>query len=80
MPRAPEGGAPSGTAHPRLPLDSQGNHILVGKGKKDETSVRHVYEDNKPKLVIERSKENDHQMITVSEGTIRFETHELEGS
>lgn len=48
----------------------------MGKGKKDETSVRHVYEDNKPKPVIERSKETDPQMITVSEGTIRFETLE----
>ncbi|XXY47192.1 hypothetical protein WME91_45030 [Sorangium sp. So ce269] len=60
----------------RLPADAQGNQILVGKGEKDETSIRHVYADSKPKLTISRSMDKDRQVITISEGTIRFETSE----
>jgi hypothetical protein len=62
----------------RLPLDTQGNQILVGKGTQDETYIRHVYEDAKPVLTIQRSKDTDLQTITVSEGTIRFETKDSE--
>jgi hypothetical protein len=63
----------------RMPADTQGNHILVGKGDKDETSIRHVYVDAKPTLTIERSMGNDQQVIRISEGTIRFETQEKQG-
>lgn len=58
----------------RLPLESQGNHLLVGKKADDQTSVRHVYEDAKPKLTIERKKAEDLQTIVVSEGTILIKT------
>jgi hypothetical protein len=58
----------------RLPLETQGNHLLVGKGKDDETSIRHVYEDAKPSLTILRTKTGDVQTIKVSEGTIFIET------
>lgn len=58
----------------RLPLDSQGNHLLVGKKGTDQTSVRHVYVDAKPELTIERKKDEDLQTIKVSEGTILIKT------
>ncbi|HVJ88742.1 MAG TPA: hypothetical protein VM580_02995 [Labilithrix sp.] len=58
----------------RLPLESQGNHILLGKQQDDETSIRHVYEDAKPLLSIQRKKAEDTQLIKVSEGTIFIET------
>lgn len=58
----------------RLPLETQGNHILLGKQKDDETSIRHVYEDAKPLLSIQRKKAEDTQLIKVSEGTILIET------
>ncbi len=58
----------------RLPLDSQGNHLLVGKGKDDETSIRHEYDDAKPALSIVRTKDKDTQTIKISEGTIFLET------
>ena len=60
----------------RLPADTQGNQLLVGKGDKNETSIRHVYVDAKPTLTIERSMDKDQQVITISEGTIRLETQE----
>jgi hypothetical protein len=58
----------------RLPLETQGNHILVGKGEDDETSIRHVYEDARPSLTIHRTKAGDEQTIKISEGTIFIET------
>lgn len=64
----------------RLPADTQGNHILVGKGERNETSIRHVYEDAKPKLTITRAMDKDQQVITISEGTIRIETLETQES
>lgn len=60
----------------RLAADTQGNHLLMGKKAKDQTSIRHVYVEEKPKLMIERTKEKDWQLITVSEGVIRLETQE----
>ncbi len=60
----------------RLPTDSQGNHLLVGKKDKNQTSIRHVYEDQKPVMTIERTLGEDKQTITISEGTIRWETRD----
>ncbi|MBK9265468.1 MAG: hypothetical protein IPM54_37490 [Polyangiaceae bacterium] len=62
----------------RLAAESQGNHLLMGKTATDQTSIRHLYEEQKPKLVIERTKDKDWQMITVSEGVIRMETQDKE--
>jgi hypothetical protein len=60
----------------RLPLDTQGNHILFGKKPESETSLRHVYEEAKPILAIKRTNTKDEQTIRVYEGTIRMETLE----
>ncbi|MDD9939850.1 MAG: hypothetical protein OXU20_02190 [Myxococcales bacterium] len=60
----------------RLPQNTQGNHILLGKKAKNETSISHVYAEAKPKLKIERTYEKDNQIIEVSEGTILLKTHE----
>ena len=60
----------------RLPTDSQGNHLLVGKKDKNQTSIRHVYEDQKPVMTIQRTLDTDVQTLTISEGTIRWETRD----
>jgi hypothetical protein len=60
----------------RLPLESQGNHLLLGKKGKSQTSLRHTYADGKPSFTIERTSGADHQTIVISEGTIRLETKE----
>lgn len=60
----------------RLPKESQGNHLLLGKKAEDQTSLRHVYEEAKPVLHIERTSGPDTQTIRVSEGRIRMETKE----
>ncbi|MEE2902071.1 MAG: hypothetical protein VYC39_07055 [Myxococcota bacterium] len=61
----------------RLPKETQGNHILLGKTDKSKTSIRHVYEDKKPTLNITRLSEKDTQVIEVKEGRIMLETQEL---
>ena len=47
----------------RLAKDTQGNHLLWGKNEKDETSLRHVYEDNKPVLDLKRVKDKDTELF-----------------
>jgi len=60
----------------RLPAEGQGNHLLLGKKDADQTSIRHVYDDAKPVLTIERTMAKDTQVIEVSEGTIFLRTKE----
>ncbi len=60
----------------RLPTDSQGNHLLVGKKDKNQTSISHVYEDQKPVMTITRTLDTDVQTITISEGMIRWDTRD----
>jgi len=62
----------------RLSADTQGNHLLLGKAEKNQTSIRHVYEEDKPKLIIERTMDKDLQVITISEGSIKLTTQETE--
>lgn len=58
----------------RLPLETQGNHLLMGKKAQDQTSIRHIYKDARPQLHIERSHGKDKQTLEVSEGRIVLET------
>lgn len=63
----------------RLPLETQGDHILVGKGPESQTSIQHVYEDGRPALRIRRTSGEDVQVIEVREGGIRLEATTAEG-
>jgi hypothetical protein len=60
----------------RLPMDTQGNHILFGKNANSETSVGHTYVDNKPELNIKRTSDQDTEMIKMAEGYLILETKE----
>ncbi|MEQ8161890.1 MAG: hypothetical protein ABRQ34_00045 [Smithellaceae bacterium] len=60
----------------RLPMDTQGNHILMGKGRDSKTSVDHIYADDKPKLSITRKSKKDTEIIQLAEGTIILQTKE----
>ncbi|WP_300671474.1 hypothetical protein [Desulfoluna sp.] len=60
----------------RLPMESQGNHLLLGKTTDDCTSISHVYVDGKPQLNIKRTSGSDTEIIHVQEGTIILETKE----
>lgn len=62
----------------RLPADTQGNRIVVGKTDQSNTVISHVYKDAKPMLTIKRTSDKDTQEITVTEGTMILETREEE--
>ena len=62
----------------QLPMATQGNHLLFGKKAEDQTSMSHVYEDNKPVLAIKRTKENDTELIQLEEGSLILQTCEEE--
>ncbi|XXY47177.1 hypothetical protein WME91_44955 [Sorangium sp. So ce269] len=63
----------------RLAQETQGNQIVLGKRDRDQTTVRHVYEDRKPALRVERRLGRDVETLVLSEGKIRFEVKEEEG-
>jgi hypothetical protein len=53
----------------RLPKETQGNHLLVGKTPRNGTSLRHVYEEDKPVLRLTRVPMTiDTQVIEIGEG------------
>jgi len=60
----------------RLPKETQGNHLLLGKKDKSKTSIRHIYENKKPLLNITRLSDKDTQVIEIKEGRIMLETQE----
>ena len=60
----------------RLPMDSQGNHLLMGKTASSKTSINHVYVDNKPQLNVKRTFDSDTEKIQLHEGIIILETKE----
>lgn len=62
----------------RLPMDTQGDHILLGKTDKSQTSVQHIYVDNKPVLHVKRTSAKDTEMIKMVEGSLILETKEEE--
>ena len=57
----------------RLPSESQGNHLLFGKNKTSQTSLKHVYVDEKPAFSVARSSNGDLQTMTLSEGLMFLE-------
>ena len=62
----------------RLPKETQGNHLLLGKtdSDSDKTSINHVYVDNKPQLNVKRTFDSDTEKIQLHEGRIVLETKE----
>ncbi len=62
----------------RLPSDTQGDHLLLGKNAKNQTSISHIYIDDKPVLKIKRINQADTQLVKIEEGTITIETKEEE--
>ncbi len=62
----------------RLPMDSQGNHILFGKNDLSQTSLQYLYEESKPVFSIKRTSETDTELIQMSEESIVLQTKEEE--
>jgi len=60
----------------RLPKESQGNNLLVGKTPQNGTSLRHLYEEDKPVLRLTRTNAEDTQMIEIGEGHLMIQVQE----
>jgi hypothetical protein len=69
----------SGTA---LPLDSQGNQLVMGKSTTNQNIIKHSYVDSKPELQIQRTLDKDTELLQFSDGyiLIQTQTQQEEGS
>jgi hypothetical protein len=68
----------SGTA---LPLDSQGNQLVMGKSPTSQNTIKHTYVDSKPELQIQRTQDKDTELLQFSDGYIVLQTQQQkEGS
>ena len=65
-------------AESRLPSETQGNHLLLGKTSQTGVSIRHVYEDDKPVLRIKRTNNKDTAVIQIMEGNLMIKVKEEE--
>jgi hypothetical protein len=61
----------TGTA---LPLDSQGNQIVMGTSTTSQNIIKHSYVDSKPELQIQRTQDKDTELIQFSDGYILLQT------
>ncbi len=62
-----------------LPKETQGNHLLLGKTADNNTSIRHIYEDNKPVFSIQRTNQKDLQTVLIKEGYLLIHVREDSG-
>jgi len=58
----------------RMPMDGQGNHLLMGFNEQSQTSISHMFIDSKPIMDIERTTEGESELIRFSDGTILIQT------
>ncbi|MGZ4953772.1 MAG: hypothetical protein ACXV8Q_01555 [Methylobacter sp.] len=65
----------SGTA---LPMDSQGNQLVMGKSTTSQNIIKHSYVDSKPELQIQRTEDKDTELLQFSDGYIILQTQQAE--
>jgi hypothetical protein len=63
-------------ANVRMPLESQGNHLLFGKNATSETTMRHYYLDGRPVLTLGRYQSGDTELLELRDGSIVLQTKE----
>ncbi|PPD04268.1 MAG: hypothetical protein CTY29_06285 [Methylobacter sp.] len=59
-----------------LPLDSQGNQVVMGKSATSRNIIKHAYVDSKPELQILRTEEKDTELLQFSDGYIILQTQQ----
>ena len=62
----------------RLPMDSQGNKLLMGQTASSQTAMSHSLVDTKPVFKVQRISDKDLEIITMSEGSLLLQTKEEE--
>ncbi len=63
----------------KLPVDTQGDNLLLGKNNKSQTAITHMYIDDKPQLQVKRISDSDTEILKMDEGTIVLETKDEDG-
>lgn len=61
-----------------LSMDVKGEQILLGKSETSNTSINHVYADDKPVFNVARTSAADTGWIQISEGTLTLHVEEKE--
>ncbi len=61
----------TGTA---LPMDSQGNQLVMGTSATSQNIIKHNYVDSKPELQIQRTQDKDTELLKFSDGYILLQT------
>lgn len=54
----------------QLPLETQGDQLLLGKTPINRTSVQHTYENERPVFEIERLNQLDSELVKLAEGNL----------
>ena len=67
-------------ANARVPMDSQGNRLLMGQTATSQTTMSHSYVDSKPVLSVQRTSDKDLQIIKLAEGSLLLQTKQEESS
>jgi hypothetical protein len=60
----------------RLPGESQGNHLLFGKNATSQTSLKHVYVDDKPVFSLSRVNGGEQERLQLEDGAVVLELKE----
>jgi len=60
----------------QMPMDSQGNQILFGRGATSETSLKHSYVDGKSMLAVSRIEGADTELLTLQDGGLVLQVKE----
>jgi len=60
----------------RVPLETQGQHLFLGKSAKSNTSVLHDYESDKPVFKIARTNDKDTALVRIEEGSMFLQVME----
>jgi hypothetical protein len=63
----------------RLPQESQGVQLLMGKTPTNGATLQQSYEDDKPVLLLQRTNEKDTGVIRLREGSLRIQVKEEQG-
>lgn len=60
----------------RVPMDGQGQHLLLGKSATSNTSMLHDYQGDRPVFQIKRTNKKDTAVLRISEGQLFLQVKE----
>jgi hypothetical protein len=58
----------------RMPLDTQGNQVVMGLNSNSQSVINHKYTNQQPVLTVESNTDTDSEIIRLTEGSILIQT------